>query len=505
MHHSPSQRLSARTNSAPRHTAGHPRVSVSLGFEHNKTRLCTPIRSKGPVFQRCGPNLCGKQGCACPAFRGKCHAGERGHRSGPYSTELVGVLQQVLPRPQKRWRPPAHPRSQTAEQGPNKVLIQNDHFEADLPTNTPGRLVLYPGSERCLFSHPDSPPPQTRAVGSPCVVSQQEPASLPENVLNTISQARAPSTRCLYSLKWAVFAVWCTARGEDPLTCDISQILSFLQDLMDRGRTASTLKVYVAAIAASHVPIAGQSIGRNNLVVRFLKGSRRLNLPRPLTVPTWDLSVVLRGLKDPPFEPIQTADRWLLSLKTALLLALALVKRVGDLQALSVSPSCLEFGPNDSKVVLKPRHGYVPKVLSTPFRAQMVVLSALPPSQDEQELNLLCPVRALRSYIDRSASFRQAEQLFVCFGGHSKGLLVSKPRLSRWTVNAIALTYSSLGLQCPLGVRAHSTRGMASSWAWSCGVSIADICAAAGWASPSTFVRFYNLEVPALQSQVLSA
>ncbi len=45
-----------------------------------------------------------------------------------------------------------------------------------------------------------------------------------------------------------------------------------------------------------------------------------------------------------------------------------------------------------------------------------------------------------------------------------------------------------------MGIRAHSTRGIASSWAWSSGVSIAEICAAAGWASPSTFARFYSLE-----------
>ncbi|XP_048019354.1 uncharacterized protein LOC125250684 [Megalobrama amblycephala] len=210
---------------------------------------------------------------------------------------------------------------------------------------------------------------------------------LPENVQNTISQARAPSTRCLYALKWSVFSAWCTARGEDPSTCDISLILSFLQELLDKGHTPSTLKVYVAAIAASHDPIAGQSVGKNNLVVYFLKGSRRLNPPLPFTVPTWDLSTVLRGLKGPPFEPLQSTDIHPLSLKTALLLALASVKRVGDLQALSVSPSCLEFGPNDSKVILKPRHGYVPKVLSTPIRAQVVTLSALPPSQDDQELS----------------------------------------------------------------------------------------------------------------------
>ncbi len=56
---------------------------------------------------------------------------------------------------------------------------------------------------------------------------------------------------------------------------------------------------------------------------------------------------------------------------------------------LSISPACLEFGPNDSKVVLKPRHGYVPKVLSTPFRAQVITLSALPPSEEDRELSFV--------------------------------------------------------------------------------------------------------------------
>ncbi len=72
-------------------------------------------------------------------------------------------------------------------------------------------------------------------------------------------------------------------------------------------------------------------------------------------------------------------------------------------------------------------------------------------------------------------------------------------------MDAITLAYSSLGLQSLIGVRAHSTRGIAPSWAWSSGVSILEICEAADWASPSIFVRFYNLDVPALQARVLSA
>ncbi len=215
-----------------------------------------------------------------------------------------------------------------------------------------------------------------------------------QRVLNTISEARAPSTRHLYALKWSVFSTWCLNRGENPSTSELAVVLSFLQELLDKGRSHSTLKVFVAAIAAFHAPIAGQSVGRDNSVVRFLKGARRLNPPQPLTVPTWDLPTVLRALKGPPFEPLQSTNLRSLSLKTALLLALASVKRVGDLQALSISPACLEFGPNDSKVVLKPRHGYVPKVLSTPFRAQVITLSALPPSEEDRGVILVMPCQS---------------------------------------------------------------------------------------------------------------
>ncbi len=267
-----------------------------------------------------------------------------------------------------------------------------------------------------------------------------------QRVLNTISEARAPSTRRLYALKWSVFSTWCLNRGENPSTSELVVVLSFLQELLDKGRSHSTLKVFVAAIAAFHAPKAGQLVGRDNSLVRFLKGARRLNPPRPLT--TWDLPTVLRALKGPPFELLQSTDLRSLSLKTALLLALASVKRVED----STSPACLEFGPNDSKVVLKPRHGYVPKVLSTPFRAQVITLSALPLSEEDRELSLLCPVRALRIYFERSAPFRHTEQHFVSFGNRTKGHPVTKQRLSKWIVDAVMLAYSSLGLQCPIGV-----------------------------------------------------
>ncbi|KAL0171020.1 hypothetical protein M9458_035616, partial [Cirrhinus mrigala] len=100
-----------------------------------------------------------------------------------------------------------------------------------------------------LSDEQNNMPPTAQAVGSAPVASRWDPANLPKSVLNTISQAGAPSTRWHYALKWSVFS--------DPISCDISLILSFLQELLDKGCSHSTLKVYVAAIAAYHAPIAG--------------------------------------------------------------------------------------------------------------------------------------------------------------------------------------------------------------------------------------------------------
>ncbi len=247
---------------------------------------------------------------------------------------------------------------------------------------------------------------------------------LPPSVVNTITSARAPSTRHAYRLKWNLFVDWCSPRWEDPRRCPIAVVLSFLQDGLERRLSPSTLKVYVAAIAAHHDAVNGKSVGKHDLVVRFLRGARRLNPLRRHLVPFWDLPSVLTALKEEPFEPLQSVELKFLSLKTVLLTALASVKRVGDLQAFSVDDSCLEFGPAESHVVLRPRPGYVPKVPTTPFRDQVVNLQALPREEADPAIALLCPVRALRVYVDRTQSFRTSDQLFVCFGGQQKGKAV---------------------------------------------------------------------------------
>ncbi len=203
--------------------------------------------------------------------------------------------------------------------------------------------------------------PVSRSMEPPCVAPGRDAADLsglPPAAVETIIQARAPSTRQTYALKWSLFGNWCSSRREDSRRCTIGVVLSFLQESLERRLSPSTLKVYVAAIAAHYDEVDGRSLGKHDLIVRFLKGARRMNPSRSPLVPSWDLSIVLAGLQRGPFEPLDSVELKFLSLKTALLTALTSIKRVRDLQAFSVSEECLVFGPVCSHVILRPRPGY---------------------------------------------------------------------------------------------------------------------------------------------------
>ena len=205
--------------------------------------------------------------------------------------------------------------------------------------------------------------------------------------------------------------------------------------------------------------------------------------------------MVLEGLSVAPFEPLDSMDLEHLSLKTALLLALASGKRVGDLIALSAHQSYMMFLDDNQKVTLQPNPAYQPKSIGAGFRSNVITLEAFrpPPSgtTEEHQLVTLCPVRALLSYVERTRGLRTSNQLLVCYGDRCRGKALSKNRLSHWIVDAIALAYSAVEKAPPEGIKAHSTRGVAASWALLRGVSVENMCATASWSFHHTFVRYY--------------
>ncbi len=322
--------------------------------------------------------------------------------------------------------------------------------------------------------HSAPPPGVMETVGVAPEGAQLIASGLPAEVVETILQSRAPSTRKVYNLRWKFFTSWCRARQQDPVNCPVGTVLEYLQARLSAGVSHSTVKVHVAALSAYHSPLDGNTVGKHPLVIRFLRGALRMRPPVRSRVPTWDLAVVLEALCKPPFEPIEEISDRHLSLKTTFLLAITSLKRVGDLQALSVAPSYLDFAPGLAKAFLYPRAGYTPKVPTTAPRP--VVLQAFHPppfrDSDQVKLNCMCPVRALDTYVHRATQWRRSDQLLVCVGPPRRGLPASKHTISRWIVETITACYESSGLPSPLGVKAHSTRGVAASKAFSAGVPV---------------------------------
>ena len=105
----------------------------------------------------------------------------------------------------------------------------------------------------------------------------------------------------------------------------------------------------------------------------------------------------------------------------------------------------------------------------------------------------LCPVRALRYYLDRTKDLRGSRSLlFISFKkGHTSDIRPST--LSSWLKQTILLCYKQADQQALdfVQVKAHDIRAFAASKAFYGGVSLDQIMQACHWKAHNTFTNFY--------------
>ncbi len=90
------------------------------------------------------------------------------------------------------------------------------------------------GSPLTGRGHHSSPPPRVvEAMGVAPEGAQLIASGLSTEVVETILQSRAPSTRKSYTTKWHLFTSWCHSRQLDPVVCPLGSVLEFMQR---RGR-----------------------------------------------------------------------------------------------------------------------------------------------------------------------------------------------------------------------------------------------------------------------------
>ena len=218
--------------------------------------------------------------------------------------------------------------------------------------------------------------------------------------------------------------------------------------------------------------------------------------PAPeLRPPAWDLSLVLRSLTQAPYEPLKEAEERFVAHKTLFLLALASAKRIGELHALSYQVSHAQDWKELAFVFVP---GFVAKTqASDPSNPLFEGFSvpALPRSSSTPNGRLLCPVRAVRHYLARTAEHRpQCQRLFVTTGRVRKE--ISKNTVSFWIRKVISLAYHNAGVAAPVPTpRARETRGLAPSLLYKKNFALHQVLRAGTWRQHSTFTRHYLRDV----------
>ena len=289
------------------------------------------------------------------------------------------------------------------------------------------------GSGDTAFQRPRSQEPQQSesACLAPRASAIQE-QGFSDEVAARIEAPQRLSTRAMYKSKWAIFVKWCDSHKVDFRSPSVNQIADFLLHLFkERKLQPSTIEDYRTAIA--------DMVGNNKLNI-----SKDENLTRLLDsfhwdkpkggrgVPTWNLSLVLHQLTKAPFEPMRKASLKHLTFKI-FLLALGSSKRRSVIHAWLYKN--ITHQENWSQVSLYPSPSFLSKnQLARDGSASVapVVIPALAPSLDKSlnEDKSLCPVRALRYYLDRTKDLHQDKDLvFVSFGRVFRRILSLPPSL----------------------------------------------------------------------------
>ena len=172
-----------------------------------------------------------------------------------------------------------------------------------------------------------------------------------------------------------------------------------------------------------------------------------------------------------PFEPIKEASLKHLTFKTVFLLALGSGKRRSEIHAWQNKN--IRHQADWSKVSLYPSPSFLSKnqlAKEGPDSVAPVVIPALAPTLDRslKSDRSLCPVRALRYYLDRTSDIRQNKELvFVSFKkGFDKD--ISPATISSWIKHTVILCYELSDQEAHTlhQVKAHDVRAFAASKAF---------------------------------------
>ena len=329
-----------------------------------------------------------------------------------------------------------------------------------------------------------------------------------KQVSQRLSVPQRKSTSEVYDGKWKVFRQWCQSQQLNPATTSIPDIADFLLFLFSEKKLSiSTIKGYRSCLSQV-MSARGIDISSNsdlNLLVRSF------TVERPLAhreIPRWDLLVVLRYLMKAPFEKMETSSLKHLTMKTAFLLSLATAKRNSELHAFS---AIVAFPDGHASATLSFLPDFIAKTtqLDKPDGGTLtpVTIPALAPTlPSDHSDRSLCPVRALRLYLERTKAGKDSlrpRRLFVSYKpDHNRD--IHKATLSGWIKLTIREAYRAVQDEdlphfSSTGFQARELRAHATTLAFSQHHSLSQVMSAASWRNSGTFAQFYLRDIPSYE------
>ena len=383
------------------------------------------------------------------------------------------------------------------------VLGSSVHVQPDptLPTQSTQLVNTTLQSDSPQESDKSKPPcvaPRTTAI---------KEQGFSEAVAARIEAPQRRSTRSVYEAKWSIFTKWCLSNKVDFRAPPVKSVADFLMYLFqDKKLQPSTIDGYRSAIV-DKLGNTTVNISKDDNLTRLLESFHRDRPKGRRGIPSWNLSLVLHQLTKAPFEPLREASLKHLTFKTVFLLALGSGKRRSEIHAWQHKN--IRHQSDWSKVSLFQSPSFLSKnqlAKEGPESVAPVVIPALAPTLDKslKSDRSLCPVRALRYYLDRTSDLRQHKELvFISFKkGFDKD--ISPATISSWIKQTVILCYEFSDHQAHTlhQVKAHDVRAFAASTAFQSGVSLEQILSACHGKSHNTFTQFYLKDVAWADSEL---
>ena len=313
------------------------------------------------------------------------------------------------------------------------------------------------------------------------------------DVAEHISRARRESTVKVYDAKWQIFRHWADQRKIDPIQATPQIVADFLTFLFSVKKCqVSTIKGYRSSISNTLKYKTGYDFGSHPVLSELIKSfAIQRPVDRPLA-PKWDLAFVLTHMCKAPFEPLDKASLFYLSVKTVFLVTLATARRVSEVHALSIDSDHLRFSNLDGSLMLRTQVGFLAKNQLPSKAPDSIIIPRLSNYCKSDNFNrMLCPVRAVKIYLKRTKSLRKhRKRLFIPIRGDQD---LAKSTLSRWVRYVIKHAYSSISKNPNrlLKPRAHELRALSTSWAYVNYIPLEEILKSAVWSSSSLFASHY--------------